>query len=79
MTNLIPDAVYAVSGLTTGISTAQKMTAYMPMPDLIEQRELLVQMQDTAAEALQRIDRHIETLGEAARLDAAQHCARAVA
>lgn len=61
--DILPDEMYAVSGLTTGISTARTMTARMPIRQLMEHREMLVEMQDASAEALQRLDRHIDSLG----------------
>ena len=65
----MPDELYAVTGLTTGISTARKITADMCVGDLMQHRELLVEMQDAAACALQRLDRHMDDLGRMIRVE----------
>ena len=58
-----PDQLFAMTGLKTGMKTALILCEEMPAEDLLEIRDLFVEMQDAAASALQRIDVHIERLG----------------
>ena len=61
--DIYPDEMFVVSGLTTGITTARTMAARMPVRELMAHRELLIEQQDATAEALQRLDRHIDSMG----------------
>lgn len=65
----MPDELYAVTGLTTGIATARTLTAEMSIGDLMQHREMLVEMQDAAACALQRLDKHMDDLGRMIRIE----------
>lgn len=66
MTNA-PDKMFAVSGLKTGTTTAKALAAAMPIEALLDVRDELVEQQDATATALQRIDRHIDRIGETVR------------
>lgn len=62
--DIYPDEMFAVSGLTTGITTARTMAERMPVRDLMAHREMLVEQLDATAGALQRLDRYIDKQGE---------------
>jgi hypothetical protein len=62
-----PDRLFAVSGLTTGTNTANAIAASMSINELMAVRDWLVEQQDATASALQRIDNHMDRLGQSVR------------